>query len=43
MKGGSASCTTMTADCHAFDRGFCPAVVDSTSGMERLPEEWDAE
>src|SRR5260370_41390294 len=37
MNGGSASCTTVIADCDAFDRGFCPAVVDSTSGMEPTP------
>src|SRR6266508_635554 len=42
MKGGCASCTTVTADCHALDRGCCPALVDSTSGMEDLPGDWGA-
>ena len=34
--GGTASCTTVTADCHASDRGLRPAVADSTFGMRHL-------
>jgi hypothetical protein len=30
-------CVTVTAHCHALDRGRCPAVVDWTSGMHRPP------
>jgi len=36
---GSAPCTTVIARRHALDRGFCPAVIDSASGMETRPAE----
>ena len=29
--------TAVTAGCHTFDRGCCPALTDSTSGMQRPP------
>ena len=35
MNGGSMSCRTVIADCHAFED---PAVIDSRSGIELTPQ-----
>jgi len=34
--GEPASCTTVTADCHASDRGLRPVAAHSMSGIEHL-------
>ena len=39
MNGGSTSCSTVIASCHAPDRGFFPAAIASTSGMRNTPVE----